>query len=103
MQTILHCLQHAVHNITNTYTEAVLAYAFALAGDYEITQELLYKLEEQAIKSGADCWGNISCSVARIWSSVSVHFACLEFITKYANLWKRLNEGKKIHLHLCYN
>lgn len=55
MQTILHCLQHAVHNITNTYTEAVLAYAFALAGDYEITQELLYKLEEQAIKSGADC------------------------------------------------
>ncbi|XP_048789217.1 alpha-2-macroglobulin-like protein 1 isoform X2 [Lagopus muta] len=52
MQTILHCLQHAVHNITNTYTEAVLAYAFALAGDYEITQELLYKLEEQAIKSG---------------------------------------------------
>ncbi|XP_042722776.1 alpha-2-macroglobulin-like protein 1 [Lagopus leucura] len=52
MQTIFHCLQHAVHNITNTYTEAVLAYAFALAGDYEITQELLYKLEEQAIKSG---------------------------------------------------
>ncbi|XP_042665541.1 alpha-2-macroglobulin-like protein 1 [Centrocercus urophasianus] len=52
MQTIFHCLQHAVHNITNTYAEAVLAYAFALAGDYEITQELLYKLEEQAIKSG---------------------------------------------------
>uniref|UniRef100_G1NME9 Alpha-2-macroglobulin like 1 n=1 Tax=Meleagris gallopavo TaxID=9103 RepID=G1NME9_MELGA len=52
MQTTFHCLQRAVHNITNTYTEAVLAYAFALAGDYEITQELLYKLEEQAIKSG---------------------------------------------------
>ena len=56
MQTTLRCLQQAVHNITNTYTEAVLAYAFALAGDYKITQELLYKLEEQAIKSGADCW-----------------------------------------------
>ncbi|XP_059673109.1 alpha-2-macroglobulin-like protein 1 [Gavia stellata] len=52
MQTTLRCLQQAVHNITNTYTEAVLAYAFALAGDYETTQELLYKLEEQAIKSG---------------------------------------------------
>nr|XP_010301997.1 PREDICTED: alpha-2-macroglobulin-like protein 1 [Balearica regulorum gibbericeps] len=52
MQTTLHCLQQAVHNITNIYTEAVLAYAFALAGDYETTQELLYKLEEQAIKSG---------------------------------------------------
>uniref|UniRef100_A0A8C3JUK9 Alpha-macroglobulin-like TED domain-containing protein n=1 Tax=Calidris pygmaea TaxID=425635 RepID=A0A8C3JUK9_9CHAR len=46
------CLQRAVHNITNIYTEAMLAYAFALAGDYETTQELLYKLEEQAIKSG---------------------------------------------------
>ncbi|NXW36890.1 A2ML1 protein, partial [Phaetusa simplex] len=52
MQTTLRCLQQAVHNITNTYTEAVLAYAFALAGDYETTQELLYKLEEQAFKSG---------------------------------------------------
>lgn len=56
MQTTLRCLQQAVHNVTNIYTEAVLAYAFALAGDYETTQELLYKLEEQAIKSGADCW-----------------------------------------------
>ncbi|KAM6211467.1 alpha-2-macroglobulin-like protein 1 [Sarcoramphus papa] len=52
MQTTLRCLQQVVHNITNIYTEAVLAYAFALAGDYETTQELLYKLEEQAIKSG---------------------------------------------------
>ncbi|XP_054019891.1 alpha-2-macroglobulin-like protein 1 [Dryobates pubescens] len=52
MQATLRCLQQAVHNVTNTYTEAILAYAFALAGDYETTQELLYKLEEQAIKSG---------------------------------------------------
>lgn len=56
MQTTLRCLQKVVHNITNIYTEALLAYAFALAGDYETTQELLYKLEEQAIKSGAACW-----------------------------------------------
>ncbi|XP_053790739.1 alpha-2-macroglobulin-like protein 1 [Vidua chalybeata] len=52
MQTTLRCLQKVAHNITNIYTEALLAYAFALAGDYETTQELLYKLEEQAIKSG---------------------------------------------------
>ncbi|NXK50749.1 A2ML1 protein, partial [Chauna torquata] len=52
IQTTLRCLQQAVHNITNIYTEAVLAYTFALAGDYETTQEMLYKLEEQAIKSG---------------------------------------------------
>ncbi|XP_064377478.1 alpha-2-macroglobulin-like protein 1 [Dromaius novaehollandiae] len=52
MQNTFSCLQQAVHNITNIYTEALLAYAFALSGDYETTQELLYKLEEQAIKSG---------------------------------------------------
>ncbi|XP_063999470.1 alpha-2-macroglobulin-like protein 1 [Pogoniulus pusillus] len=52
MQTTLRCLQQVVHNVTDIYTEAILAYAFALAGDYETTQELLYKLEEQAIKSG---------------------------------------------------
>ncbi|NXD86602.1 A2ML1 protein, partial [Halcyon senegalensis] len=52
MQTTFHCLQQAVHNITNIYTEAVMAYAFALSGDYETAQKLLYKLEEQAINSG---------------------------------------------------
>lgn len=68
MQSTLRCLQRAVHNITNIYTEAVLAYAFALAGDYETTQELLYKLEEQAIKSGSDCW--LGWSPLGIWSNV---------------------------------
>uniref|UniRef100_A0A8C0H5A6 Alpha-macroglobulin receptor-binding domain-containing protein n=1 Tax=Chelonoidis abingdonii TaxID=106734 RepID=A0A8C0H5A6_CHEAB len=52
VQPALRCLIHAIHNVTNIYTEAVLAYAFALAGDYEVTQELLYKLDEQAIRSG---------------------------------------------------
>ncbi|NXJ05383.1 A2ML1 protein, partial [Odontophorus gujanensis] len=52
MQATFHCLQRAVHNVTSMYTEAVLAYAFALAGDYGTTQELLYKLEEQAVRSG---------------------------------------------------
>ncbi|KAM9173282.1 alpha-2-macroglobulin-like protein 1 [Pangshura tecta] len=52
VQAALRCLIGVVHDVTNIYTEAVLAYAFALAGDYEVTQELLYKLDEQAIRSG---------------------------------------------------
>uniref|UniRef100_A0A663LTP3 Alpha-macroglobulin receptor-binding domain-containing protein n=1 Tax=Athene cunicularia TaxID=194338 RepID=A0A663LTP3_ATHCN len=70
VQTTLRCLQQVVHNITNIYTEAVLAYAFALAGDYETTQELLYKLEEQAIKSGGQIhWSPKPSSLAStdIW------------------------------------
>ncbi|XP_067387065.1 alpha-2-macroglobulin-like protein 1 [Emydura macquarii macquarii] len=54
VQAALDCLIHSVHNVTNIYTEAMLAYAFALAGDYEVTQELLYKLDEQAIRSGGE-------------------------------------------------
>uniref|UniRef100_A0A8C8ARZ4 Alpha-macroglobulin receptor-binding domain-containing protein n=1 Tax=Otus sunia TaxID=257818 RepID=A0A8C8ARZ4_9STRI len=70
VQSTLRCLQQVVHNITNIYTEAVLAYAFALAGDYETTQELLYKLEEQAIKSGGQIhWSPKPSSLAStdIW------------------------------------
>ncbi|XP_042651415.1 alpha-2-macroglobulin-like protein 1 [Tyto alba] len=70
VQTTLRCLQQVVHNVTNIYTEAVLAYAFALAGDYETTQELLYKLEEQAIKSeGQIHWSPKPSSLAStdIW------------------------------------
>ncbi|XP_074858471.1 alpha-2-macroglobulin-like protein 1 [Carettochelys insculpta] len=52
VQAALRCLSRTVHNVTHVYTEAMLAYTFALAGDYEVTQELLYRLDEQAIKSG---------------------------------------------------
>lgn len=72
MQTTLRCLQKVVHNITNIYTEALLAYAFALAGDYETTQELLYKLEEQAIKSGATCWHS-GLMYAQLQQSKMIH------------------------------
>lgn len=72
MQTTLRCLQKVVHNITNIYTEALLAYAFALAGDYETTQELLYKLEEQAIKSGAACWSNV-CQATAVKNNICIY------------------------------
>lgn len=84
MQTTLRCLQKVVHNITNIYTEALLAYAFALAGDYETTQELLYKLEEQAIKSGAASWDS-GLMYARLQQSkmiyVFINIPCICAVT----------------------
>ncbi|XP_067387168.1 alpha-2-macroglobulin-like protein 1 [Emydura macquarii macquarii] len=48
----LSCLASALPNVTSTYTEALLAYAFALAQDSQRTQELLAKLHQKAIRTG---------------------------------------------------
>ncbi|XP_074858444.1 alpha-2-macroglobulin-like protein 1 [Carettochelys insculpta] len=48
----LRCLTSALPNITSTYTEALLAYAFAVAQDTQRTQELLTKLDQKAIRTG---------------------------------------------------
>ncbi|KAH1187408.1 hypothetical protein KIL84_020157 [Mauremys mutica] len=48
----LSCLTSALPNITSTYTQALLAYAFALAHDTQRTQELLTKLDQKAIRTG---------------------------------------------------
>ncbi|XP_050799100.1 alpha-2-macroglobulin-like protein 1 [Gopherus flavomarginatus] len=48
----LSCLTSALPNITSTYTQALLAYAFALAHDTRRTQELLAKLDQKAIRTG---------------------------------------------------
>ncbi|XP_038270167.2 alpha-2-macroglobulin-like protein 1 [Dermochelys coriacea] len=48
----LSCLTSALPNVTSTYTQALLAYAFALAQDNQRTQELLTKLDQKAIRTG---------------------------------------------------
>ncbi|MCI4385783.1 hypothetical protein PGIGA_G00054680 [Pangasianodon gigas] len=43
------CLKSSVGDLTNTYTTALLAYTFSLAGENEIREQLLNKLENVAI------------------------------------------------------
>ncbi|KAK3560862.1 hypothetical protein QTP86_022609, partial [Hemibagrus guttatus] len=43
------CLKSSVGNLTNTYTTALLAYTFSLAGEKEIREQLLKDLENVAI------------------------------------------------------
>ncbi|XP_072280974.1 alpha-2-macroglobulin-like [Pyxicephalus adspersus] len=44
------CLQKASANVTKVYTMALMAYAFTLAGENKLRNDLLEKLEEKAVK-----------------------------------------------------
>ncbi|XP_008048508.1 alpha-2-macroglobulin-like protein 1 [Carlito syrichta] len=48
----LQCLKNSVTSTTHLYTQALLAYTFSLAGEVDIRDILLKKLDEQAIISG---------------------------------------------------
>ncbi|XP_030043085.1 alpha-2-macroglobulin-like protein 1 isoform X2 [Microcaecilia unicolor] len=47
----LRCLKAEVDKVTSMYTQALMAYTFTLAGENELRQVLLEKLEKQAVKS----------------------------------------------------
>ncbi|XP_007935351.1 alpha-2-macroglobulin-like protein 1 [Orycteropus afer afer] len=47
----LQCLKNSVTSTTNLYTQALLAYTFSLAGEMDIRNSLLEKLDQQAIIS----------------------------------------------------
>uniref|UniRef100_UPI00398E818E alpha-2-macroglobulin-like isoform X2 n=1 Tax=Pristiophorus japonicus TaxID=55135 RepID=UPI00398E818E len=49
----LGCLQKAIETVNSTYTLALLAYTFTLAGDQDTRERLLHKLHGLAIKQGA--------------------------------------------------
>lgn len=48
----LQCLRKSVASTRSLYTQALLAYAFSLAGEVETRSALLHKLEQQATVSG---------------------------------------------------
>ncbi|KAM4566979.1 alpha-2-macroglobulin-like [Odontesthes bonariensis] len=48
----LSCLKESINGLSNTYTTALLAYAFTLAGDMETRAHLLELLDTAAIKGG---------------------------------------------------
>ncbi|XP_036313262.1 alpha-2-macroglobulin-like protein 1 isoform X3 [Pipistrellus kuhlii] len=48
----LQCLRNSVTATTNLYTQALLAYTFSLAGEMDLRNILLEKLDQQAIISG---------------------------------------------------
>lgn len=52
MRKALGCIAPSLPKAASTYTQALLAYTFALAKDSQRTQELLDKLDRKAIRAG---------------------------------------------------
>lgn len=52
MRKALGCIAPSLPNAASTYTQALLAYTFALAKDYQRTQKLLDMLDQKAIRAG---------------------------------------------------
>ncbi|KAM9359111.1 alpha-2-macroglobulin-like [Symphorus nematophorus] len=53
IQQSLSCLRESINDLNNTYTTALLAYVFTLAGDLETHARLLQHLDKVAIQEGA--------------------------------------------------
>lgn len=54
------CLKPFIGNLKNTYTTALLAYTFSLAGKNDIREQLLNKLESVATSGGTHLTNSIS-------------------------------------------
>lgn len=52
MNNSISCLKNSTNNLSNTYTTALLAYVFTLAGDMETRAQLLQHLDSVALKKG---------------------------------------------------
>ncbi|XP_069836190.1 alpha-2-macroglobulin-like isoform X2 [Dendropsophus ebraccatus] len=50
LSNALSCLRKASVNVSNVYTQALLAYTFTLSGETEIRETLMDKLEEKAVQ-----------------------------------------------------
>ncbi|XP_069609957.1 alpha-2-macroglobulin-like [Ranitomeya imitator] len=50
LSNALSCLKKASMDISNVYTQALLAYTFTLSGETELGEKLLNKLEEKAVR-----------------------------------------------------
>ncbi|KAF4086027.1 hypothetical protein AMELA_G00101410 [Ameiurus melas] len=67
------CLKSSIGNLTNTYTTALLAYTFSLAGENEVREKLLKELDNDAIsgdgrlhwsQSASDDSGSLSVEIS---------------------------------------
>lgn len=82
MKKSLACLKDSMNDLSNTYTTALLAYVFTLAGDVETRAHLLEYLDKVAEKQGegASCRNpsiprHQKCSLRRVSVSVCVRLS----------------------------
>uniref|UniRef100_A0A3P8V405 Alpha-2-macroglobulin-like n=2 Tax=Cynoglossus semilaevis TaxID=244447 RepID=A0A3P8V405_CYNSE len=80
MNNSISCLKNSTNNLSNTYTTALLAYVFTLAGDMETRAQLLQHLDSVALKKGGFLhWAQTSQDTS---SSLSVEISSYVILAK---------------------
>uniref|UniRef100_A0A7N8XM52 Alpha-2-macroglobulin-P-like n=1 Tax=Mastacembelus armatus TaxID=205130 RepID=A0A7N8XM52_9TELE len=79
MTNSLSCLKESISNLNNTYTTALLAYVFTLAGDMETRAQLLQHLDTVAIRQGFLYWSQTSTETS---ASLSVEISSYVLLAK---------------------
>uniref|UniRef100_A0A3Q3RYF0 Alpha-2-macroglobulin-like n=1 Tax=Mastacembelus armatus TaxID=205130 RepID=A0A3Q3RYF0_9TELE len=79
MNKSLSCLKESVTDFSNTYTTALLAYVFTLAGDMETRAQLLQHLDTVAIRQGFLYWSQTSTETS---ASLSVEISSYVLLAK---------------------
>uniref|UniRef100_A0A8C6P9A6 Alpha-macroglobulin receptor-binding domain-containing protein n=1 Tax=Nothobranchius furzeri TaxID=105023 RepID=A0A8C6P9A6_NOTFU len=77
----LSCLREFTNDFSNTYTTALLAYVFTLAGDMETRAHLLQHLDSVAVKQGFTYWSQTSSETS---ASLSVEISSYVLMAKLA-------------------
>ncbi|XP_070684798.1 alpha-2-macroglobulin-like [Pempheris klunzingeri] len=72
MQKSLSCLRESIRDLNNTYTTALLAYVFTLAGDMETRAHLLQRLDKAALEQdGLLHWSQTTAETASLSVEIS--------------------------------
>uniref|UniRef100_A0A7N8XN56 Alpha-2-macroglobulin-like n=1 Tax=Mastacembelus armatus TaxID=205130 RepID=A0A7N8XN56_9TELE len=79
MTNSLSCLKESISNLNNTYTTALLAYVFTVAGDMETRAHLLQHLDTVAIRQGFLYWSQTSTETS---ASLSVEISSYVLLAK---------------------
>uniref|UniRef100_A0AAZ1X7C1 Alpha-2-macroglobulin-like n=1 Tax=Oreochromis aureus TaxID=47969 RepID=A0AAZ1X7C1_OREAU len=79
MNKSLACLKESLSDLSNTYTTALLAYVFTLAGDVETRAHLLQHLDTVAVREGFLYW---SQTAAETSASLSVEISSYVLLAK---------------------
>uniref|UniRef100_A0AAZ1XY11 Alpha-2-macroglobulin-like n=1 Tax=Oreochromis aureus TaxID=47969 RepID=A0AAZ1XY11_OREAU len=82
MNKSLACLKESLSDLSNTYTTALLAYVFTLAGDVETRAHLLQHLDTVAVREGFLYW---SQTAAETSASLSVEISSYVLLAKLSS------------------
>ncbi|KAM4743098.1 pregnancy zone protein-like isoform 2-T3 [Anableps anableps] len=79
----LSCLRESINDFSNTYTTALLAYVFTLAGDIETRAHLLQHLDSAAVKQGNSIhWSQTATETS---ASLSVEISSYVLLAKLSS------------------